>query len=82
MSDREETAAIGASKDRFPVSAPCGKLSIPRSSHCYARAASRAPGRHARDRRRIRSVFERSREAFGPERIWMALECGDDGGEP
>ena len=82
MSDREETAAIGALKNRFPVSAPCGKLGIPRSSHCYAKAASCAPGRHARDRRRIRSVFEGSREAFGPERIWMALERGDDGGEP
>lgn len=70
------TAAIGASKDRFPASAPCGKLGIPCSSYHYAKAASCAPGRHARDRRRIRSVFEGSREAFGSERIWMALERG------
>lgn len=82
MSDREKTAVIGALKDRFPVSALCEKLGIPRSSYCYAKAASCASGRHAHDRQRIRSIFEGSREAFGSERIWMTLKCGDDGGEP
>lgn len=82
MSSREKTAVIGASRNGFPVSAPCGRLGISRSSHCYAKAASRAPDRHARDRRRIRSVFGGGRRAFGSERIWMALECGDGGGGP
>ena len=76
MTNQEKTTVIGTLKDRFPISALCRKLDIPRSSYYYAKAASRAPDRYARDRRRIRSIFERSGRTFGSERIWMALRQG------
>ena len=80
MADREKTTVIGALGNRFSVSALCGKPRISRSSYYYAKAASCAPDRYARDRRRIRSIFDGSGKTFGSGRIWMALRQGWAGG--
>ena len=79
MTDREKTTVIGALRDRFSVSVPCGGLGISRSSYYYAGAAARAGDRYARERRRIGLIFRNSRRTFGSERIWMTLRTGGGG---
>lgn len=82
LSNREKTMVIDALKIRFCVSVLCEELGIPRSSYYYSKAAAARPDPYRDVRPRIRSIFERSKETFGSERIWFALRNGDDGQEP
>lgn len=82
LTNTEKMMVVDALKDRSTVSALCERLGIPRCSYYYARKANERPDKHAEARRRIRAIFERSKETFGSERIWHALRYGDDGEAP
>lgn len=82
LTNREKTTVVDALKAGFSVSALCERLRIPRCSYYYARNAAARPDKYSDVRRRVRAIFERSRETFGSERIWGALRRGDDGEAP
>lgn len=73
---------IDALKTSFSVSVQRERLQIPRCSYHCSKGAAVRPDKYLEIRRRVRTVFKRSRETFGSERVWGALRRGDDGEEP
>lgn len=82
MTNLEKTTVIDALKSRFAVRELCKTLAIPHSSYYYVRSVANKPDPYAKARIRIRDIFEKSKMTYGSERIWVALQCGDDGKEP
>ena len=73
LSNKEKTQVIGALKTTYPICILLKKIGIARSSYYFHHTRLRQPDPHVELRRRIREIFEDSRQTYGYRRIRMIL---------
>lgn len=82
LSNREKALLADALRAEFGLPCALERLSMPRSSYYYQKAAMTSPDKYAPLRERIKEIFAAEDRTYGSLRIWGRLRTGDAGHDP